>query len=129
MVIKYTTDEDVAIVQAYMAITIGSRVGIQDGALNIRWSRIFDIFVLFCGDGDNPNGRSKRSIQCRFKMIKNVVDMLLIFVVDMQVRNPHLSSADRFLFAKEEYHEETGSRFKFDECYEIFKNNLGGYDP
>ncbi|XP_038719210.1 glutathione S-transferase T2-like isoform X2 [Tripterygium wilfordii] len=118
---NFSTDEDIALISAWLNISMNSSVG-TDQKGKTFWSKVANNYY------ENITGlsseRTERSLVCRYADIQKAVNKFMGFVA--QVENscpPGFNEQDKIQKAKTMYREIVGSNFKYEHCWNILRHH------
>ncbi|XP_008240811.1 PREDICTED: glutathione S-transferase T3-like [Prunus mume] len=115
---NFSTEEDVALYHAYLAISEDPIIGNSQQA-NAFWAGIHKQFFELC-----PSNRTSNSLKCRWNFIRPRCQKYWECLVEADRKNKSGSSElNKVDLAKTLYHE-NGPPFRLDHCFAVLKNAI-----
>ncbi|XP_026440972.1 uncharacterized protein LOC113339933 [Papaver somniferum] len=125
MVLNFVQQEEIDLTTAFIYVSMDEIVG-SGQKTSMFWIRIHLIFVQ---RNSNPYERDWSALKTKMKYIKkDVKEFVSILNAIYRQTKSGASHEDLTKDGRKQFQEQTGQPFKYDACYELFREKVPGYN-
>ncbi|XP_026399039.1 uncharacterized protein LOC113294881 [Papaver somniferum] len=125
MVLNFVQQEEIDLTIAFIYVSMDEIVG-SGQKTSMFWKRILQIFVQRNG---NPYEKDWSALKTKMKYIKkDVKEFVSILNAIFRKTKNGASREDLTKDARKQFQEQSGQPFKYDACYELFREKVPGYN-